>query len=74
MSYVDDLKLFISINSIQDCQLLQDAIKSSFRWYAQNRLLATFSRKKDQLLYMYNADNASLTRCNKIKDLFLTQD
>lgn len=75
--YADDTKIFMKINSIADCMLLQDDLDRLGCYYAKNRIginltkcsLVTFTRKKLPINYNYAINNILLNRVNTVKDL-----
>lgn len=77
LMFADDLKLYSSITTLDDCIILQNQIDILHHWCLKNRLelniskckILTFSRKVTTLQYSYNIDNVILERCDTIKDL-----
>lgn len=75
--YADDLKLFTSINNIEDCIALQNDLQSLSRWCSNNNLhlnvnkchIMSFTRKLSTTEYSYVLNNNELNRCNNFKDL-----
>ncbi len=80
--YADDLKLFCSITTINDCIRLQDNINRLFNWSNRNELLVnkkkcfvkSFYRKLNPIAYDYNIDGFVLQRPEHICDLGVTFD
>lgn len=81
--YADDLKIFKSIHSIQDCIDLQEDLTHLQRWCDHNCLhlnlrkcmVITYSRKKiNKILFDYSIDTIYLMRVESIKDLGVTFD
>ncbi|CAH2103089.1 unnamed protein product [Euphydryas editha] len=75
--FADDLKLSLTINSVQDCERLQADIDRVVTWSKDNLLqfnnnkcsAITFSRAHKPLIYTYNIDEVPMTRVKEIKDL-----
>lgn len=80
--YADDLKLFLSISSINDCIKLQSDIDALSIWCKVNCLhlniakcnVTTFSRSSNPIIHRYSIDSLYLTRVNKVKDLGVVFD
>lgn len=80
--YADDLKLFKSIKSIEDCTRLQNDIDTVSKWCIENVLylnvskckIISFTRSLDPLLYHYNILNETLMRVEYQKDLGVVFD
>lgn len=75
--YADDLKLYIEITSIADCERLQNALNRVEIWCNSNSLplnaakcnVMTFSRKSNPEIFAYNLNDSLLQRPNTVKDL-----
>lgn len=82
LSYADDLKLFLRINSIADAQLLQTALTSFATWCHTNRMVLnpkkccviSFSRKKKPITFDYRLQNEVVPRESCVKDLGVLLD
>lgn len=80
--FADDQKMFLKINSYQDCLKLQSDINDLYNWSIVNNLplniqkcnILTFSRNKSPLLYDYCMGDISLRRVTTITDLGVTYD
>ena len=75
--YADDLKLFASINSEEDCHRLQHNLTKINSWCEINRLplniskcnAMTFTRRSNSINFSYKIGNDMVTRCKQFKDL-----
>lgn len=75
--YADDLKIFLTINSINDAMLLQKDLDTVAQWCHTNRMflntnkcfVVTFTRKINKICFNYQLKNQSLGRFNQAKDL-----
>lgn len=75
--FADDVKLFRTIKSQQDCILLQEDINNILQWNRFNRLdfnnskchLLTFTRKRVKLNFQYHIQNDIISTVSCIKDL-----
>ena len=75
--YADDLKIFRTINNIQDCIELQKDINSLSAWCSNNKLMLninkchsmTISNLNQELNFDYSLDNNTLTSVESIRDL-----
>ena len=80
--YADDLKIFLTIRSIEDCRRLQDMLNSFAYWCKLNCLtisiakceVMTFHRIKSPILFSYQIDGQTLNRVEYVKDLGVTLD
>lgn len=80
--YADDTKIFSIINSIQDCELLQQDLNRLCHYCDINQLYLnvdkcctiTFSRKKRPIKFDYNLYNIGLKRVQEVRDLGLQLD
>ncbi|KAL1447072.1 hypothetical protein WDU94_005662 [Cyamophila willieti] len=78
--YADDLKIFKIINSIEDCQLLQNDIDSIQKWLASIGLnfhpekcsKITFTNKKTFINHTYHINQISIKPVTNYKDLGIT--
>ena len=75
--YADDLKLFASINSEDDCHRLQHDLTKINTWCEINTLplniskcnAMTFTRRSNSINFSYKIGNDMVTRCKQFKDL-----
>ena len=75
--FADDLKIFSSIISIDDCIDLQVALDNVVHWCNTNRLnlniskckVVTYTRKSYAITYNYQVDLQALVRVDALKDL-----
>lgn len=80
--YADDLKLFHSIESIDDALRLQSNLINLYDWCSTNGLhlnvdkcrILTFSRKLSDISFQYTINSLPLTRCTSLRDLGVTFD
>lgn len=80
--FADDLKLFATVESLENCLELQSQIDIVQRWCGANNLpmnvskckVCSYTRRSESLLYNYTYDSISLIRCNLIKDLGILFD
>lgn len=82
LMFADDLKLFLGVDSIADCEALQRDIDNVVKWSAQNRLefntnkckTITFTRSYSPIAYPYSVEGVPLERVTQIRDLGLVLD
>lgn len=82
MLYADDLKLFIKINSPEDCLNMQEDINSVCAWGLRNKLplnikkcyTYSFFRCSVQVQFEYTINGSNLSRPDLILDLGVTFD
>lgn len=82
LSYADDLKIFLEIHSIEDCDLLQQQLSSFADWCTINRMIVnptkcsviTFSRKRSPIHFSYQLMGAEIERVDHVKDLGVVLD
>lgn len=75
--FADDLKIYMSINNLNDCVQLQAEIDHVSVWCSNNYLklntskckIMTFTRRQNSIQFDYNIDNFPLQRCSEYKDL-----
>lgn len=80
--YADDVKIFIVVNSIQDCYTLQRILNSFVAWCSNNKLtislakcsVITFHRKLQPIVHHYTILNQHLERVDHIRDLGVILD
>nr|CAH7718732.1 unnamed protein product [Callosobruchus chinensis] len=80
--FADDLKIFATVSSREDCDALQQEIQSIEKWCRNNQLflnpskckILSFTRKKRILLYDYRIGDTILARCESNKDLGVIYD
>ena len=82
LMYADDLKIFRTVSSINDCRMLQDDLQKFLCWSNCNFLpvnfdkcfIMSFTNKNIQTLYPYDLNNTILTRVDSFCDLGVTFD
>ena len=75
--FADDMKIFRSIKTINDCNLLQEDLCRLISYCDDNHLylninkcnIITFTRKKDPIIFNYKLENNLVTRQSVIRDL-----
>ena len=75
--YADDTKIYKSIRSKADCEILQHGLTSLGSWSTDNNLdfnqskckVLTITRKKTPLVYAYHMGSKNLLRVDEEKDL-----
>lgn len=75
--FADDLKMYMSVNSLDDCMRLQNDFIHFSNWCIYNRLKInidkcaqiSFTRRKKPLKYNYSLDNHELSLVSSIKHL-----
>ena len=75
--YADDLKIFKSVKSVNDCTILQTDLNLVQEWCDVNGMdlnvnkccTMTFTRKNDPICFLYDIGNRSLQRVGEFKDL-----
>lgn len=75
--FADDLKLFRSISSSYDCQLLQDDLGTVVNWCRRNNMILntkkcavmSISHSRDKTMFQYTIDGEVLERVSNKKDL-----
>lgn len=80
--YADDVKIFMVVNSVEDCLALQATLNSFECWSRRNKLelcvrkcySITFSRKHNPIHFDYSLSGQTLERKNEVKDLGVTLD
>lgn len=80
--YADDLKIFSIIESISDCETLQEAFKQVSRWCLNNKMLlninkceiVSFTTKRNYISFDYAIEDKKIPRSNSFKDLGVTFD
>lgn len=80
--FADDLKIFLKIDSVRDCILLQGHIDEFTRWCTDNCLqlnvnkckVVSYHRKLDPVLFNYSINGFQLEKCSLIKDLGIIFD
>lgn len=77
LMFADDLKLYVSINTLDDCIFLQQQINMLQDWCNINKLylniskckILTCTRKFNAIIFPYAIDNVILERTTTFKDL-----
>lgn len=80
--YADDKKIFISIKSFADCELLQADLDNLFEYYRKNKInlsiqkcqCISFTRKTNPITFSYNFDGVVVERVGTIRDLGVILD
>jgi len=82
--FADDLKLYLSIGSLDDCVKLQDDLNGFLLWCVMNDLdiniskcqQISFTRRRHPIKYSYTIKNKYLTAVSSVKDLgiWFTED
>jgi hypothetical protein len=80
--FADDLKIYRSINNVDDCKLLQHDIDSVQNWCLDNGMklnlgkttIISFTRKKNNIYFNYKLCNNMVTRSQCVKDLGVLLD
>lgn len=80
--FADDLKIFQSISSVDDCIVLQSELDKVQNWCNFNNLnlnaakckIVTYTKKQSRYEHNYNIDGTVLDRQNSIKDLGIIFD
>ncbi|CAH1108186.1 unnamed protein product [Psylliodes chrysocephalus] len=75
--YVDDLKLFKSISSVDDCLIMQENLNKLNLWCNSNNLplnvskcnSISFTRKLNPIEYNFTVNNINLHKCLSFRDL-----
>lgn len=75
--FADDLKVYRTIRSFEDCQMLQSDIYRLCEWFRVNGLSLnhdkclsiTFHRTKNPVLYVYSVDGCLVKRVTEVNDL-----
>lgn len=82
LMFADDLKLHLSVGSVDDCHALQTDIDNVVEWAADNHLefnsskckVMTFARLRSPIDFNYHMSGVSLERVMEIKDLGVKLD
>jgi Reverse transcriptase (RNA-dependent DNA polymerase) len=82
LGYADDLKLFMTINNIDDCVKFQSDLNRLQEWCTKNKFdlnakkckTISFSRSKQPINFTYCIGEHELDRVNEIKDLGVILD
>lgn len=80
--YADDLKLYVVVNSVEDCHRLQALLNSFVDWCHRNKLIIsvpkcavmTFHRLKNPILYDYCINDVTIRRVDRVSDLGVLLD
>ena len=75
--YADDVKLFTTVNSLEDCQQLQRQLSAMENWCKINKLdlnipkcnVLSFTRRKTLVNFDYALGNVVIPRSNQLRDL-----
>ena len=82
MVYADDLKIYLAVNSVQDCQRLQALLDTFAEWCNRNKLtisiakcmVITFHRCHVPISFNYQINGCVLERVDQINDLGVLLD
>lgn len=77
LMYADDKKIFLKINDINDCDLLQLDLDNLINYYNKNKISLnvkkcqsiSYTRKRNPLNYTYRFDNEPIQKVNLVRDL-----
>lgn len=80
--YADDLKIFKTINSFEDCNLLQKDLTAVSHWCRNNLMylnidkcfVITFTNKRNGIVNEYSINGQTLERSHVVKDLGILFD
>lgn len=80
--YADDLKIYLTVKSVEDCRRLQGLINTFADWCRLNKLLIsvskcmviTFHRSKNPIIFDYRIEGNVLERVDQISDLGIILD
>ena len=75
--YADDLKIFNTVSSLEDCVTLQDSLARICNWCTRNKLylnvskcnVMTYTTSARPVIFDYNVDGAVLQRPDTLADL-----
>jgi hypothetical protein len=75
--YADDKKIFMNVNSISDCLLIQQDLDNLVSFYSKNNITISipkcqcisFTRKKKPITYNYNFNSIAIERVELVRDL-----
>lgn len=82
LCYADDLKIFLRVNSMSDCEILQASLERLIEFCNENQLflnpdqcsVLSFSRASTIINYNYKLGSSVLNRVTHIKDLGILFD
>ena len=82
LSFADDCKLSMPINSLEDCYKLQSDVDKISLWCLENEMILSinkcnvisFTRSSHPIIFPYNIRNHVLSRVDYVKDLGVTFD
>lgn len=80
--FCDDIKIFRSIHSMDDCRSLLEALVDLNRWFDHNLLkmnpskcnIISFTRSKQPIIFDYTLDFISIPRSTCVRDLGVLMD
>lgn len=75
--YADDTKIYMKVNTIEDCMKLQEDLDRLSLYYLTNRITVNvakcahiqFTRRKNPIDYNFKLNNVSLNKVYSVKDL-----
>lgn len=82
LMYADDIKLFVAIESIEDCLRLWHDVEAVAKWCNENGLplnekkcvAFSFTRKRTPIMFDYSINGNILLRPDNVSDLGVTMD
>ena len=80
--YADDKKIYLRINSLSDCLLLQEDLNSLLNYYTANNITVSiskcqcisFTRKRNPIIFQYNFNGVMVERVKVVRDLGVLLD
>lgn len=80
--YADDKKVFMRVNSVSDCTLIQQDLNYLYSYYVNNNITIStskcqcisFTRKTKPILFTYKINETQLQRVESIRDLGVLLD
>ena len=80
--FADDLKIYHTIENVEDCLFIQNQLRKIEVWCDENNLQLniqkckslTFTLKKQYIVFNYQLRSTNLCRCESIKDLGIVFD
>lgn len=80
--YADDKKIYLSIKSLDDCELLQSDLNNLYNYYLKNNIsisihkcqCISFTRKHSPIEYQYHFNGVVVERTELVRDLGILLD
>lgn len=80
--YADDKKIYMSIKSVSDCELLQRDLYNLYQYYLKNSIFVSlhkcrcisFTRKPKPIFHQYNFNGVVVERTDLVRDLGVMLD